>query len=205
MQSWQESPIGRSQATPISAWLRVPLSWYQSTTFAFFDDETNATIRRAYTSPQEQSSKRHFCGFCGTPLSYWSESPPSEADYISLTLGSLSGEDLRDLEELDLLPKEAVEDAEHDNEKIENVPFTGSNDAKEGLPWFESLVQGSKLGNMRRSWGSRQSGNGRFKVEWEIMEWTDENDREATSSAKRKIGEVEESDAHMEGAHWVQE
>jgi hypothetical protein len=54
---------------------------------------------------------------------------------------------------------------------------------------------------MRRNWGSRQSGNGRFKVEWEIMEWTDENDTEATSSAKRKIDKVEESDAHMEGAH----
>jgi hypothetical protein len=168
---------------------------------AFFDDETNTAIRRAYTSPHEQSSKRHFCGFCGTPLSYWSESPPSEADYIFLTLGSLSGDDLRDLEELGLLPKEAVEDAEHDNEKIESVTITGSSDANEGLPWFESLVQGSKLGNMRRSWGSRQSGNGRFKVEWEIMEWTEGNDSELASPGKRKIGEVEENDSHMEGAH----
>ncbi|PMD36956.1 hypothetical protein L207DRAFT_410532, partial [Hyaloscypha variabilis F] len=161
----------RSQATPLSAWLRVPLSWYQSSTIAFFDDETNVSIRRAYTSPHEQSSKRHFCGFCGTPLSYWSESPPSEAEYISLTLGSLSGHDLRDLEDLGILPQEAVEDAALDNEKIE---ARGGNDANEGLPWFESLVKGSQLGNMRRSWGSRESGNGRFKVEWEIVEWTEE-------------------------------
>ena len=100
-----------------------------------------------------------------------------------------------------LLPKEAVEDAAHDNEKIEDVVSKGGNDGNEGLPWFESLVQGSKLGNMRRSWGSRESGNGRFKVEWEIMEWTEENDSEPTPPGKRKIGEVEESDSHMEGGH----
>jgi hypothetical protein len=134
-------------------------------------------------------------------LSYWSESPPSEADYISLTLGSLSSNDLRDLEELGLLPKEAVEDAEHDNEKIESVIHTGNNDTTEGLPWFESLVKGSKLGNMRRSWGSRQSGHGRFKVEWEIMEWTEGDVGDTVSPAKRKIGEVDESDLRMEDAH----
>jgi hypothetical protein len=84
---------------------------------------------------------------------------------------------------------------------MESVTITSSNDANEGLSWFESLVQGSKLGNMRRSWGSRQSGNGRFKVEWEIMEWTEGNDSELASPGKRKIGEVEESDSHMEGVH----
>jgi hypothetical protein len=180
----------------------VPLSWYQSTTIAFFEDETHNAIRRSYTSPQEQNSKRYFCGFCGTPLSYWSESPPSEADYISLTLGSLAGSDLRDLEEFGLLPKEATEDVEGD--KAEYVLYAGSipnGDANEGLPWFESMVQGSRLGNVRRSWGSRQSGNGRIKVEWEVMEWTDENENENTSPGKRKIGDVEGSDSHMEGAH----
>lgn len=184
----------------------MPLSWYQSTTIAFFDDETHSAIRRTYTSPQEESSKRHFCGFCGTPLSYWSESPPSEADYISLTLGSLVGSDLRDLEDLGLLPKEATENAEIDKEKIENVvPHAGSNhlngDANEGLPWFETILKGSKLGNMRRSWGSRESRNGRVKVEWEIMEWNDEGENETTLPGKRKIGDVERHDSHMEGAH----
>ncbi len=108
---------------------------------------------------------------------------------------------MRDLEELGLLPKEAVEDAEHNNEKIESVIHAGDNDATEGLPWFESLVQGSRLGNMRRSWGSRQSGHGRFKVEWEIMEWTEGDAGDTSSPAKRKIGEVDESDTRMDGAH----
>ncbi|KUJ13046.1 uncharacterized protein LY89DRAFT_199712 [Mollisia scopiformis] len=189
----------RSQATPLSAWLRVPLSWYHSTTYAFMEDEIPSAIRRTYTSPHEEHCKRHFCGFCGTPLSYWSESPASEAEYISLTLGSLAGSDLRDLEDLGLLPKEALDDAENDKEKIENVvPYAG-NDI-EGLPWFETMVQGSRLGNMKKSWGSRHSDNGRFKVEWEIVEWT-EGDEDLATPSKRKFGEVAEPDSHMEEAH----
>ncbi|KAH9438073.1 hypothetical protein MCOR02_001714 [Pyricularia oryzae] len=92
------------QASPLAAFLRVPLSWYQSSTFPFFDDERSGAIRRTYTHPAQQASKRNFCGFCGTPLSYWSEDPPSEADFIRLTLGSLCHEDLGDLEELGLVP-----------------------------------------------------------------------------------------------------
>lgn len=104
-----------------------------------------------------------------------------------------------------MLPKEALDDAESDKEKIENVaPFTGgtalSSDGDEGLPWFETMVKGSRLGNVRRSWGERRSQNGRFKVEWEIMEWTEDGSEGTTSLAKRKIGEVVEDDV-MEGAH----
>ncbi|KAF8852463.1 hypothetical protein BDZ45DRAFT_716950 [Acephala macrosclerotiorum] len=161
----------RSQATPLSAWLRIPLSWYHSTTYAFMDDESPSSIRRTYTSPHEQHCKRGFCGFCGTPLSYWSESPASEAEYISLTLGSLVGTDLRNLEELGLLPKEATEEAEKDKDE---VVIWEEGDGNEGLPWFETLVEGSKLGSMRKSWGKRQSG--RYQVEWEIVEWTEGTD-----------------------------
>ncbi|CZR54782.1 uncharacterized protein PAC_04666 [Phialocephala subalpina] len=192
----------RSQATPLSAWLRIPLSWYHSTTCAYLPDELPSSIRRVYTSPNEQHCKRHFCGFCGTPLSYWSESPASEAEYISLTLGSLTGADLRNLEELGLLPKEATEEVE-DNvviaDEVEN----------EGLPWFETLVEGSKLGSMKKSWGRRT--DGKYKVEWEIVEWTEgdegegeggvEGGEESTLSVKRKYGEVHEPDSVMEGTH----
>ena len=83
-------------ATPLAAFLRVPLSWYHSSTQSFFDDESHAMIRRVYTHPSQQHAKRHFCGFCGTPLSYWSERPAGEAEYMNVTLGSLLSEDLRD-------------------------------------------------------------------------------------------------------------
>lgn len=202
--------VGRSQATPISAWLRIPLSWYQSATYALFDDESHSSIRRVYTSPYEQHAKRHFCGFCGTPLSYWSESPPTEADYISLTLGSLSSGDLRDLGDLGLLPKEALDEAERDRESISSVvPHSGQNGAddegSEGLPWFESMIEGSTLGKIKRSRGQRQSRGGNVRVEWEILEWTDEGDddedEELITAGKRKLAHVEDEDAAMEGVH----
>ena len=139
-------------------------------------------------------------------MSYWTETEKTDdADYISLTLGSLSGEDLRDLEELGLLPREALDDAENDREKIDNVvPYAGSNvlnvEANEGLPWFETLVKGSKLGNLKRDAGRRTSVNGNWTVEWEILEWTAEDgDAENTSPGKRKYeDEVEEAGSKME-------
>jgi len=193
----------RSQASPLSAWLRVPLAWYHSTTYAFFDDETHNSIRRVYTSPHEQSAKRHFCGFCGTPLSYWSESPPSEAEYISLTLGSLSGNDLRDLEELGLLPKEALGDAEGGTVEPPSSPTTGAlsttANAHADLPWFDEMIQGSNLGKIKRSRGKEQTEDGRFRVEWEIVEWTDDGtDHSSLGSGKRKLEDVEGVDAIME-------
>ncbi|KAH7360920.1 hypothetical protein BKA65DRAFT_195178 [Rhexocercosporidium sp. MPI-PUGE-AT-0058] len=193
----------RFQATPLSAWLRIPISWYESTTYAFMDDESHASIRRTYTSPREQNSKRHFCGFCGTPLAFWSEETPGEAGYISLTLGSLAGKDLRDLEDLGVLPREALEDAESEKVVIGDVAREGGGvvEGGEDLPWFETMVKGSKLGNVKRSWGARRSQNGRFRVEWEIVEWTGDGegdgDEGAKSPAKRKLGDVVGSEGEM--------
>lgn len=184
----QTLQTGKSQAAPLTSWLRIPLSWYASHTISFFPDETHASIRRTYTSPSQPTSKRHFCGFCGTPLSFWTESPSSEASFISLTLGSLTSDDLRDLEELGLLPEEALADAENDRQTIEEiVPRSGGVDETEGLPWFEKMVEGSRLGNMRRH--SREVKG--WKVEWEIVEWTDGDEVSGTTTGgKRKLGDV---------------
>jgi hypothetical protein len=114
---------------------------------------------------------------------------------------------LRDLDELGLLPKEAFEDAEHDKETIETaVPYAGSNilssEVNEGLPWFETMVEGSKLGKMRRSRGQKRTGDGRLHVEWEIVEWTDEgSEGEALTQGKRKLDDVDAGNSVMEGLH----
>jgi len=131
-------------------------------------------------------------------LSFWTESPESEAPYISLTLGSLTGEDLRDLEELGLLPEEVVADVEKDKGTLAKG-LTSEAVQVEGLPWFETMVSGSKLGNIRRQ-GEKRQGNG-WKVEWEIVEWT-EGDEDlpemAATGGKRKLGElVGEEDVPM--------
>ncbi|GKU01436.1 unnamed protein product [Fusarium langsethiae] len=170
-----------SLATPLAAYIRVPLSWYHSTTYSFFPDETHALIRRVYTHPSQEYSKRHFCGYCGTPLSYWSENPHTEADFINLTLGSLLREDLRDLEDMGLIPEE------EDNKTLTTQPseVVGRNTALRqsyGVPWFDGMVEGTRLGNMRRSQGVKQSQDGRVKVEWEIVEYSDNGDESKGSS-----------------------
>ncbi|KAI1490844.1 hypothetical protein F5X96DRAFT_694044 [Biscogniauxia mediterranea] len=196
-----------ASAAPLSAFIRVPLSWYHSQTFAFFPDESTATIRRVYSHPAEQYVRRNFCGFCGTPLSYWTEQPRSEADYIQLTLGSLLTEDLHDLEEMGLIPDESELD-------VNAAPATATASAIPsnrttqlvgrditGIPWFETMISGSRLGNMHTTKTVRQSRDGRMRVEFEVTEWTgtDEPDDEASASessttGKRKRGEVDDDD-----------
>lgn len=196
--------IGRHAAAPLTAWLRVPLSWYRSTTFSLYPDETHAAIRRAFTPTHAPHTKRYFCGFCGTPLTYWSEQPQEESDFLSVTLGSLLGEDLRELGELGLLPQGALEGEEGDSISQD---LTKSEEGSEsiGLPWFHDMVEGSQLGRIGRSRrGGGVSADGRTKVEWEIVEFGNEDNGKSggIGTAKRKIGEVgggEGKDVEMSG------
>ncbi|PYH45709.1 uncharacterized protein BP01DRAFT_391479 [Aspergillus saccharolyticus JOP 1030-1] len=115
----------RFHGSPLTAWLRVPLSWYQSHTQSYFPDETHASIRRIFSPYHAPHTQRVFCGFCGTPLTYWSEVPRDEADYMSVSLGSLFGEHQRKLEDLDLLPPavpSSDEEEEEDDDEVEEVP-----------------------------------------------------------------------------------
>lgn len=181
-------------ATPLAAYIRVPLSWYHSTTYAFFPDETHSMIRRVYTHPSQEYSKRHFCGFCGTPLSYWSENPHSEAEYINLTLGSLLREDLRDLEDMGLIPDEAESE-----DKEEEAPSSRETVLRQsyGVPWFDGMVEGTRIGSMRRSQGIRQSQDGRVRVEWEIVEYSGNG----SDLSKDQSTESRDDDVEMELTH----
>lgn len=196
-------------ATPLAAYIRVPLSWYHSTTYAHFPDETHALIRRVYTHPSQSHSKRHFCGYCGTPLSYWSEEPHTEAEFINLTLGSLVREDLRDLEDMGLIDEEETElssdsnVAQSDTEGINPTALRQSF----GVPWFDSLVEGTRLGRMTRSRGiQRSTDGGEVTIDWEIVEFDGDgggHDVEmasegASTPAKRKLQDREEEDAHVQ-------
>lgn len=212
---------GVFEASPLAAFLRVPLEWYRSATFAFFPDETNAMIHRVYTSPREQHAMRHFCGFCGTPLSYWSEEPRTEAEFIQLTLGSLESEDLGDLEDLGLLPgsddeaetpQGAITPAEpaglasqdagtriRDDHRREVVPHRGR-ETLGGLPWFDTLIEGSRLGTIRRHKGTGRSRDGTVRVEWEVVEYTeDDSGDDSQRFGKRKFDEREGNTHAMEG------
>ncbi|ROT38804.1 hypothetical protein SODALDRAFT_333428 [Sodiomyces alkalinus F11] len=217
----------RPLATPLAAFLRVPLSWYHSTTQSFFPDETHSMIRRVFEgqNPLQRQTKRYFCGFCGTPLSYWTERPPSEADFIQLTLASLCGEDLRDLEDMGLIPgsedvgPSLVSEGRGGPVKPAQTTVSAVERTTRGVPWFDSLVEGSRLGNIRRSQEVEQSeGGGGVRVEWEVIEWTEGEDEAGRSveeapeagaedvemggtSGKRKRRGDGDSDATAEAAH----
>ncbi|KAL4934462.1 uncharacterized protein BDV17DRAFT_8239 [Aspergillus undulatus] len=209
----------KSYGTPLTAWLRVPLSWYESHTESFFPDETHGTIRRIFSPHHAPHTQRVFCGFCGSPLTYWSEHPREEAEYISVTIGSLYGDDQHVLEDLQLLPRwEEPEPpktiAEHvvttparnvSASSLSNIlaPSDGSTSGLtrtyrhgmlDGIPWFEELIEGSDLGRlmkMRRGGGSSDDRSTTF--EWEVSEWTSTgSDAEGSTSqavGKRKRGQ----------------
>jgi len=195
------------------AYLRVPLAYYFSSTTSLFSDETTSMIHKLFEADHEQ---RRFCGFCGTPLSYWTEEPRSEANYIQLALGSLFPEDLADLEELGLLP-ESDEDqteaqakagdkdtqmlgAEDDGQERELVIRQGR-EVVGGVPWLDSLTEGSRLGTLRTTKGSGTNNSGTLRVEWEIVEWTEDDAPSSPRNGKRKLGDRDRGSgaAFMEG------
>jgi hypothetical protein len=186
---------GHHQATPFTVWLRVPLEWYQSATFAQFPDENPSAIRRTFESAFHQNTRRQFCGYCGTPLSSWNERTPEEADFISLTLGSLIDEDLGLLEKLGILPEDDPQGEEDFGETSQGSVIAQPVRplALRGAPWFESLVEDSSLGRIKRKRGTHTSQDGTVHVEWEIMEWNDNDDEELSSSTtgKRKLDDVD--------------
>ncbi|KAJ9611346.1 hypothetical protein H2200_004530 [Cladophialophora chaetospira] len=210
----------RSQATPLTAWLRVPLTWYSSATTSYFPDETHSTIRRTFTPLETPSCQRIFCGFCGTHLSLWTEDPPEEAEYMNVSLGSLLTEDLRALEELDLLPEDAdledtdvnpdltmsgalgptdTEAADTSVQRQENTPVTRTQrTGKAGnLTWFEEMLDGSRLGRTQTTRrGQGVSNDGTTRIEWEVSEYFDDGSEgpQTPTGSKRKISEVAKDD-----------
>lgn len=181
-------------------------------------------IRRTFTPQNALHSQRSFCGFCGTPLTYWTESPRNEAGFMSVTVGSLYGDDQHILEELNLLPGSSeeedeleesgedtgergrTEEAEQETEEVEEEVPTSSRAAvpaastaarpssvvmptlerepltrsyrhgtMSGIPWFEEMIDGSRLGRlMRARRGMGISDDDSTKFQWEAGEWNDD-------------------------------
>ncbi|KAI3399855.1 hypothetical protein diail_5366 [Diaporthe ilicicola] len=185
-----------AQASLLSAHIRIPLNWFYSATVAYFPDETASTIRRVYENPAENNARRQFCGYCGTPLTYWTEQPQGEAEYIHVTVGSLCRDDLSDLDEMGLIPdsptqgeeespglpgRRALEAAQQASE-AERVSATLASASQpigresHGIPWIESLVEGSSLGGrLKRASVTRRSADGSAWAEWHIVEYTDDD------------------------------
>ena len=176
--------------------LRVPLSQMRSSTYAFYPDETHAAIRRVFTPRHAPYSKRHFCGFCGTSLSHWSEETQEEAEWVNVNLGSLMSESVEKLADQGLL--EGSEDSQEGIEPTESATLERSRTPKErqvrGVPWFEEMIEGSQLGRIKRKRGGQSSADGSNKVEWEIVEFSSETSDIGNGIGKRKLDQIGKSD-----------
>ncbi|KAL4785870.1 hypothetical protein BJX76DRAFT_322935 [Aspergillus varians] len=211
----------KSYGTPLTAWLRVPLNWYQSHTQSYFPDETHGTIRRIFSPHHAPHTQRVFCGFCGSPLTYWSEHPRDEADYMSVTIGSLYGDDQRILEDLQLLPQ--WEDSESsgssgspaDQISTNSPPHAPTSSSTvvapsgistsdltrtyrqgttDGIPWFEEMIEGSGLGKlMKMRRGVGVSDDQSTTIEWEVSGWTSTGS-EAENSSVQAAGKRKRSE-----------
>jgi hypothetical protein len=205
----------RSQATPLTAWLRVPLAWFSSTTIAQFPDESHTSIRRIFTPEHQPHCKRVFCGYCGTHLTFWTEEPATEAEYLSVTLGSLVSEDIRALQDLDLLPEDVepedvglATDGTAETRQVAQKPQSAEavvrktqRQGKLGdIDWFEEMINGSRLGRTQQTRrGMGVSADGNTTVQWEISEYTEGDDEPASSTGKRKLEDAAEDDINMRG------
>jgi hypothetical protein len=72
-----------------------------------------------------------------------------------------------------------------------------------GARWFEELVEDSLLGRIKRQKGMHTSTDGRTRVEWEVVEWTSDNEDTSelstSGTGKRKRGEpLLETDDRMD-------
>lgn len=184
----------------------MPIAWYQSHTQSYFPDETHSNIRRTFTPLHAPHCKRIFCGFCGTPLTYWTEEPVSESDYLQITVGSLLGDDIKALEDLDLLPQDikvgtlnqadASADTDQDNAmtSMSNMTTRTERSGTLGdLSWFEEMISGRALGRTQRTrHGMGVSADGTRRVEWEVTEIGagDDDSDSGTGRGKRKIGDM---------------
>ena len=193
--------LGRALAAPFTAWLRVPLSWFHSQTLAFFPDETHRSIRRTFESPFEEGIHRNFCGYCGTQLSRWEGSNKSNGNFISLTLGSLFEEDLDKLQDLGVLDLPTGKEEGDDIAPAASAQLAAFGPAQgvtnRGAPWFESMVEESRLGRIKRQKGGHTTSDGSVQVEWEIVEWS-EGGSDPGTPGKRKLGDVEGDDVEMQ-------
>ncbi|KAL8657437.1 MAG: hypothetical protein Q9226_001909 [Calogaya cf. arnoldii] len=173
--------------------LRVPLSHIRSSTYAFYPGETHAGIRRVFTPPHAPHTKRHFCGFCGDPLTHWSEQHRDDADWVYVNLGSLRRGSVDKLADQGLLPGSdaSLESAmdQQDDTAIENTSPAEGREVR-GAPWFENMIEGSQLGRIKRTRGGQSSADGRSKVSWEVVEYTSEPSETGNNTSKRKLSQV---------------
>lgn len=192
---------GQHSASPLTLWLRVPLPWYTSATFAQFPDETHSSIQRTFTSPFTPTLSNKFCGYCGTQLSSWSERTRDDAGHICILVGSLLDDDQQLLSTLGFFGDNSDGETSAAVQTNPTPTVARSEPQARGAPWFEEIVRNTRLGRFRQQRGA-QLENG-VQVEWEVTEWTegdDDGENVSATPSKRKHDDLEGGDAEMRSA-----
>jgi hypothetical protein len=121
-----------------------------------------------------------------------------------VTVGSLLSEDQDLLGELGFLPSgdTSDEDTAAVGSPSKLRTMVRSEPQARGAPWFEQLVETTRLGRLKQQRGMHSSQDGRMRVEWEVVEWEEgaDADDEGGSPSKRKFGEVDADDTKMTNA-----
>lgn len=129
---------------------------------------------------------------------------------MSVAIGSLLGDQGSLLEDLNLLPEDNAEDSSSSglgsqqgtgntgsSSSLVIAPTAGSASGlsttsyrqgiMDGIPWFEELVEGSRLGRMLKTGrGVGVSADQGTTIEWEISEWTQEDSSSSSGSGTGK-------------------
>lgn len=157
-------------------------------------------------------------------MSYWTEEPASERDFMNIFLGSLNKRDLLALEDLDVLPEDVDVEAvaqQDDAQEAKTSSISSERPASQvvtqtssgllrtsrsgvtgGISWFEDMMQGSQLGqHSTRRKGHGTSADGTTTISWEVSEYYDDNEDRSlpVSTSKRKAEDIAEDDTVMEG------
>ena len=96
---------------------------------------------------------------------------------MDVTLGSLWGESLGVLERLGWLEQDESESGEEQSEgRVQRM--TAGSMRNRGMPYFEEMVEDSRLGRIKRRMGGAVGAGGR-EVQWEVTEIEGEGDGDA--------------------------
>lgn len=66
-----------------------------------------------------------------------------------------------------------------------------------GTPWFEEMIQVGERRKMKRSRGVESSSDGRSKVEWEIVEFTTDDEEDSIFSTGKRKNDLSGDDVEM--------
>ena len=88
------------------------------------------------------------------------------------------------------------EETRESAKKPKHVTAIGQGREVRGSPWFEEMIEGSRMGRLKRRRGGQISSDGSTRVEWEVTEFDGGEPDEGSvhNNNKRKLGSLGESE-----------